>query len=220
MKSERRFLAESGTEIFTGNELLVKGALETEGGVHLLGGYPGSPIAGYFDSLTVLKDLFTEKGIRAVINNNEALAAAMLNGTQSLPVRTIITMKSVGVHVAADALALANLAGAHKQGGAIVVYGDDPWSDSTQVPSDSRFISKHLFMPVIEPSNAQEVKDFVDLSFKISCQSELIIGFVLTTNLADGGGTVQCSPNHYPEIGMLNKVDLITKTIDFDKRVL
>jgi len=220
MKTERRFLTDGGTEIFTGNELLVKGALETEGGVHLLGGYPGSPIAGYFDSLTVLKDLFAEKGIRAVINNNEALSAAMLNGTQSLPIRAMITMKSVGLHVAADALALANLAGAHKQGGAIVVSGDDPWSDSTQVPSDSRFLFKHLFMPVIEPSNAQEVKDFVNISFKISGSSELIAGFVLTTNLADGGGTVQCSANHYPEIGMLNKVDLITKTIDFDKRVL
>ncbi|MCK5113318.1 MAG: FAD-dependent oxidoreductase [Phycisphaerae bacterium] len=220
MKTERRFLAESGTEIFTGNELLVKGALESEGGVHLLGGYPGSPIAGYFDSLTALKELLAEKGIRAVINNNEALSAAMLNGSQTLPVRVMITMKSVGLHVAADALALANLAGAHKQGGAIVVYGDDPWSDSTQVPSDSRFLSKHLYIPVIEPSNAQEVKDFVDISFKISSRSELIAGFVLTTNLADGGGTVQCSPNHYPEVGVLNKFDLVTKNIDVDKRVL
>ena len=78
----------------------------------------------------------------------------------------MIVMKSVGVHVAADALALGNLAGAHREGGAIVVYGDDPWSDSTQVPADSRFISRHLFIPVIEPSDIQEVKDFVDLSLQ------------------------------------------------------
>ena len=49
MAIDPRFLVESGREIFTGNELLVKGALETEGGVHLLTGYPGSPVAGFFD---------------------------------------------------------------------------------------------------------------------------------------------------------------------------
>jgi indolepyruvate ferredoxin oxidoreductase len=220
MKTDRRFLAEAGTEIFTGNELLVKGALEAEGGVHLLGGYPGSPVAGFFDTLTTIKDLLNEKGIHAVINNNEALSAAMLNGTQTLPSRAMIVMKSVGVHVAADALALANLAGAHKEGGAIIVYGDDPWSDSTQVPVDSRYISKHLFIPTLEPSNAQEVKDFVDLSFKISAEAELLAGLIVTTNLADGGGTVECRPNHYPKYNKFNKFDFRTKAIDTNKRVL
>ena len=220
MKAEPRFLTESGTEIFTGNELLVKGALETEGGVHLLGGYPGSPTAGFFDTLPMIKELLGEKGIRTVINNNEALAAAMLNGTQTLPARAMIVMKSIGVHVAADALALGNMAGAHREGGAIVCYGDDPWSDSTQVAADSRFISKHLFIPVIEPSNPQEVKDFVDLSFKISRRSELFVGYVITTNLADGGGTVTCKQNQYPTLNVLNKLDLATSRIDLDKRVL
>ena len=75
MKVDERFLTEQGPEIFTGNELLLKGALETEGGVHLLGGYPGSPVAGFFDAIRLAKDLLNAKGIRAVINNNEALAA-------------------------------------------------------------------------------------------------------------------------------------------------
>ncbi len=220
MKSERRFLTESGDEIFTGNELLLKGALETPGGVHLLGGYPGSPIAGFFDSLSVINRILRERGIRVVINNNEALAAAMLNGSQTLPLRSMIVIKSVGVHVAADALALGNLAGAHTKGGAIVVYGDDPWSDSTQVPADSRYISKHLFIPVIEPSNPQEVKDFVGLSFTLSSECELYAGYMLTNNLADGGGTVTCKPNYFPALNTACKVDLLTDNIDLDKRVL
>ena len=220
MSSEQRFLTETGPEVFTGNELLVKGALEADGGTHLLGGYPGSPVAGYFDSLPVLKDVLREKGIRAIINNNEALAAAMLNGTQTLPLRAMIVMKSVGVHVAADALALGNLAGANRQGGAILVCGDDPWSDSTQVAADSRYICKHLFIPTIEPSNPQEIKDFVDLSYKLSAASELIAGYILTTNLADGGGTVICRPNQYPDVNMHQKVDLLTRNINLDKRVL
>jgi len=49
MPIDPRFMADAGREVFTGNELLVKGALETEGGVHLLTGYPGSPVAGFFD---------------------------------------------------------------------------------------------------------------------------------------------------------------------------
>ena len=220
MSVDSRFLTGEGPEIFSGSELVLKGALETEGGVHLLAGYPGSPIAGFFDSMLYIRELLLEKGIRAAINNNEALAGAMLNGTQSIGCRGMIAMKSVGVHVAADALALGNLAGAHKQGGAIVVYGDDPWSDSTQVASDSRYISKHLYIPVIEPSNAQEVKDFVDLAFKISRKSELYMGYIITTNLADGGGTVQCAPNQFPTFNTHQKTFLDTAEIDFDTRVL
>ena len=220
MKVDPRFLTESGDQIYTGTELLLKGALEADGGTHLLGGYPGSPIAGFFDSMTGIKDLLTSKGIRAVINHNEALAAAMLNGSQMLATRSIICMKSVGVHVAADGLALGNMAGAHTQGGAIVIYGDDPWSDSTQVAADSRYISKHLYIPTIEPANAQEVKDWVDLSFKLSSRAELFAGYILTTNLADGGGSVQCRPNQYPERNMLDLFELETAAIDLDKRVL
>ena len=220
MKVDPRFLTGDGPEIFTGNELLLKGALESTGGVHLLGGYPGSPIAGFFDSMAYVKDLLSEKGIRAVINHNEALAVAMLNGSQVAGCRGMIVMKSVGVHVAADAMALGNLAGAHRNGGAIVVYGDDPWSDSTQVPADSRYISKHLHTPVIEPSNVQEVKDFVDLSFKLSSEAELYAGYIIPNNLADGGGTVQCRPNQYPAFNTKQLRDFKTASIDLDKFVL
>ena len=220
MKVDPRFLTSEGPEIFTGNELLLKGALETAGGVHLLGGYPGSPIAGFFDSMALVKDLLDEKGIRAVIHNNEALACAALNGTQVVGCRGMIVIKSVGVHVAADALALGNLAGGHTDGGAVVVYGDDPWSDSTQVPADSRYISKHLFIPVVEPSDAQEIKDFVDLSFRLSAASELYVGYLLTNNLADGGGTVQCRANQYPAFNVRQQMGLDTNAIDLDKRVL
>ncbi len=220
MKVDPRFLATEGREIFTGNELLLKGALEVEGGVHLLGGYPGSPVADFFNAMAQIKDLLSEKGIRAVINNNEALAAAMLNGSQSVGCRAVIAMKSVGVHVAADALALGNLAGADPDGGAVVVYGDDPWSDSTQVPADSRYISKHLFIPVVEPANPQEVKDFVDLALKLSRRSELYAGLIIPTNLADGGGSVECGPNRFPSFNTRQRMTLDTAAIDLDKRVL
>jgi indolepyruvate ferredoxin oxidoreductase len=220
MRVDPRFLQQSGIEAFTGAELLIKGALEAEGGTHLLSGYPGSPVAGFFDAMGDIAPLLKEKGIRACLANNEALAAAMLNGSQMGPLRAMIAMKSVGLHVAADALALGNLVGANAEGGAIVIIGDDPWSDSTQVPADSRYLCKHLFMPVLEPSSLQELKDWIDIGYKLSREANLYIGYLVTTNQADGGGTVTVRPNHFPEINTLNRYVLDTATIDLENTVL
>lgn len=96
MPTEARFLASSGRQIFTGNEMLVKGALEIEGGIHLMTGYPGSPVAGFFDCLSSIGDLLKEKGIRAFQSNNEALGVAAINGSQMYSCRSIVAFKSVG----------------------------------------------------------------------------------------------------------------------------
>jgi len=215
-----RFLAESGHALYNGNELLIKGVFETPGGVHLLTGYPGSPIATFFDTLGDLSGLLKDKGICVRIANNEAVSAAMLNGSQMLPIRALTAFKSVGGHVAADALALGNLAGAHPKGGVVVVFGDDPWSDSTQVPADSRFLCQHLRMPVLEPSTPQEVKDFVPMAFRLSNASGLYMGYILTTLLADGGGTTNVGKNHWPEISMNNRAAIRTDQLDLDNTVL
>ena len=219
-KVDSRFLKEEGLEIFLGNELLVKGLLETEGGTHLWTGYPGSPVAGFFDTIEAIQEIPKHYGIKAIMAHNEALSVAMVNGSQMLGLRAIAVMKSVGVHVASDALALGNLGGAHPEGGVLIVMGDDPWSDSTQVPADSRYLSKHLFMPVLEPSTAQEMKDWIDLGFKLSRESELYIGYLVTTNQADGGGTVRTKKNHFPRINTDNRVHLETAKVDFENKVL
>ncbi len=215
-----RFLRESGREVFNGNELLVKGALETEGGVHLMTGYPGSPVATFFDVLADLGDLLKKHGIECRLANNEALAVAAANGSQMAPLRSLVVFKSVGLHVASDALALGNLSGSHPEGGVVIVIGDDPWSESTQVPADSRFLLRHLYVPALEPSTPQEVKDFVDIGFSLSRASDLYIDYVVTTNLADGGGTVTCRPNHYPLTNTNHPFDLQTDTLDLESRVL
>jgi len=220
LKVDPRFLKEEGTEVFLGNELLVKGLLETEGGTHLWTGYPGSPISGFFDCVEAIQEIPKQYGISAVLSNNEALSAAMANGSQMHGLRAMCVMKSVGLHVATDALALGNLAGAHPDGGVVVVMGDDPWSDSTQVPADSRFLCKHIHMPVLEPSTNQEIKDWVDLAFKLSRESELYIGFLVTTNQADGGGSVQVGRNHFPRVNTHNPIQLDTTKVDFEKNVL
>ncbi len=211
MKVDPRFLREEGIEVFLGNELLVKGLLEVDGGTHLWTGYPGSPVAGFFDCIESIQELPKKYGIHAAMANNEALSVAMVNGSQMSGLRAIAAMKSVGVHVASDALALGNLAGAHPDGGAVIVLGDDPWSESTQVAADSRFLCKHLMMPVLEPSTFQEVKDWVNIAFKLSRQAELYIGYLLTPNHADGGASVLVRKNQFPSVNTINKTTLDTK---------
>jgi indolepyruvate ferredoxin oxidoreductase len=220
MAIDPRFLASSGLEVFSGNELLVKGALETDGGVHLMTGYPGSPIAGFFDTLGEIGPLLSEKGIRAFQANNEALAAAAVNGSQMAPCRAIAAMKSVGVHVASDALALGTLAGAHPDGGAVIIMGEDPWCESTQVPADSRFLCEHLRMPVVEPGSPQELKDWLNLSFHLSRAAGLYVGYIVTVAHADGGGTVTCRPNQFPELNTRSPMAMETAKIDLDKVLL
>lgn len=215
-----RFLKESGREVFTGNELLIKGLLETEGGTHLWTGYPGSPVAGFFDTAQDINPLLHEKGIRAAMANNEALGVAMVNGSQMAGLRAVTCFKSVGLHVAADGLALGNLAGAHRDGGAVVIIGDDPWSDSTQVPADSRYLCKHLFMPVMEPSDNQELKDWIDVAFKLSRASGFYIGYLVTTNQADGGGSVAVRPNHFPAVNTTQRFTIDTSQLPIEETVL
>jgi indolepyruvate ferredoxin oxidoreductase len=88
-----------------------------------------------------ISDLLVEKGIVAQMANNEGLAGARLNGARLADLRGVAIMKSVGMHVAADALAIGNLSEPQKPGGgAMVIVGDDPWNETTQINSDSRFL--------------------------------------------------------------------------------
>ena len=213
---DERFTQASGTHVYTGCELLVKGALES--GVSLLTGYPGSPIAEVFDILQSNAELLKTNGIVAQIANNEALSIARLNGSQMADVRAIAFMKSVGFHVASDSLAISNLAGT--TGGAVVVVGDDTWSQSTQVPADSRFLARHVQTLLIEPGTFQELKDWINAAFKISAAANLYVCYLTTENQASGGGNVELHPNIYPEISDLKQINLDTQLIDADKRVI
>ncbi|MAE60455.1 MAG: indolepyruvate ferredoxin oxidoreductase, partial [Planctomycetaceae bacterium] len=208
MKIDPRFIQETGRDIYTGNELLVKGALESEGGVHLLTGYPGSPIAGFFDACQTIGPLLREHGVVARLAGNEALSVAMVNGSQMTACRAVVAFKSVGMHVASDALALGVLAGTKGEGGAVVVCGDDPWSDSTQVPADSRYLAEHVRMPMLEPTSPQEVKDWVDVAFQLGRAGSIYIGYSMPVALADGGGTVDVRPNHFPQLNTNQRTTL------------
>ncbi|HLA39589.1 MAG TPA: indolepyruvate ferredoxin oxidoreductase, partial [Candidatus Glassbacteria bacterium] len=217
-KIDQRFTQEAGSNVYTGNELLIKGALEA--GVALYSSYPGSPVAETLDVISANAELFLEMGVEAVVANNEALAAARVNGSQALPLRSCAIMKCVGFNVALDVFETSNLAGANPDGGAVVIIGDDPHCSSTQTPADSRYKARSIFMPVVMPSTWQELKDWVDLSFQLSAATELYIAYLVTTAQADGGGSVTLRPNKLPAINTHARVNLDTAQLDLGRRVM
>ncbi|HXH30554.1 MAG TPA: 2-oxoacid:acceptor oxidoreductase family protein [Bacteriovoracaceae bacterium] len=181
-------------KILNGNELLVQGALEA--GFHLYTGYPGSPLADFFNILNSEKDELLKKGIRVVIANSEANAAAMASGAKMAGQNVLVAMKSMGLHVASDALSVGNFANPGNEvdgirSGVVVAVGDDPWSISTSTPADSRFLFKHLHMPFLEPSTPQELKDWMKKALELSQKSSVYVGILLTTFMAEGGGRVE-----------------------------
>lgn len=183
-----------GYKILNGNELLIQGALEA--GFHLYTGYPGSPLADFFNILFEEKDELQKKGVRVVIANSEANAAAMASGAKMAGQNVLVAMKSMGLHVASDALSVGNFAnpGTEIEGrksGVVVAVGDDPWSISTSTPADSRYLFKHLHMPFLEPSTPQELKDWMARALELSQKTSVYTGILLTTFMAEGGGRVE-----------------------------
>ena len=207
-----------GRAVLSGNELIVKGALEA--GVSLITGYPGSPVADVFLICEEHATALTELGVEAILANNEAQSAAMLNGARQVPgSRSMAVFKSVGGYVALDALAIANSSEAADNAAAVVVVGDDTMSSSTQVGADSRITMSAGRIPVFEPATSQELKDLVRLAFDLSAESGLIVAVMVTTTQADGTAVVDLAPNLSPQVGPLHRVSIDTRTAHPDRSV-
>src|SRR5213594_1068850 len=219
--SDKRFVQGSGKNVFNGNELIVKGALENA--VGLMAGYPGSPVAEVFTIIEENADILREHGLWGEMTNDESQGAAALNGALEVGVNGLAVMKSVGLNVAADPINIINYTDKYsltgKQGGSVVVCGDDPHASSTQVASDSRQLMVHLKMPIIEPSNPQEAKDFIGEALRLSIHSNLVVGYLITTYLAEGGGNVQLYENKPPEVSFKNPVTIDTSKVDIKRMV-
>lgn len=209
-----------------GNELIVQGGLEA--GFSLYTGYPGSPLADYFNILFEKRAELEKKGIKVVIANSEANAAAMASGAKQAGRDCMVAMKSMGLHVASDALSVGNFAnpGGSKIDpeteeeifpGIVIVVGDDPWSISTSTPADSRYLFKHLHIPFFEPSTPQELKDWVEHALHASKRTSVYHGLLLTTFMAEGGGRVEIG-NHKVVDQALPHID--PRTFDLTKNVM
>lgn len=175
---------EPGKEmLLLGNEAIARGALEA--GVAFVTCYPGTPsseIPLQFFNISRETDLYFE------YSTNEKVAMEVGAGAAISGLRTMVTMKHVGVNVAADPLM--TLAYEGVKGGMVIVSADDPSLFSSQNEQDNRYYARLSSLPMMEPTDAQEMKDFTTAAFDLSEELELPVIIRTTTRLNHIRGAV------------------------------
>ena len=167
--------------ILTGNQAIARAARDAA--VALGVGYPGTP------STEVLETLTTLDGGTAQWAPNEKVALEVGIGVAFGGRRSIVTMKHVGLNVAADPLFTVSYTGV--QGGLVVLVADDPGMHSSQNEQDSRHYARAAKIPLLEPSDSQEAYDFTRLAFQLSEEFDTPVLLRTTTRLSHGKSMVQ-----------------------------
>ena len=146
--------------LLSGNEAFARGAWEA--GVTFAAGYPGTP------STEILENVAKHyKGdIYAEWAPNEKVAFEAAVGAAWAGARAVATMKHVGLNVAADPLMTFAYTGT--VGGFVALVADDPGMHSSQNEQDTRRFAQFAKVPIFEPSDSQEAKDFVKLGLELS----------------------------------------------------
>ena len=169
--------------IMLGNEAIARGAYEA--GVKLSSAYPGTPSTEISEYLSKYEEVYTEWA------PNEKVAAEVAFGASVAGVRSMACMKHVGLNVAADPLYTFSYTGVN--GGAVIVVADDPGLASSQNEQDTRMIARAAHVPVLEPSDSQEAKDFVKFGYELSEKYDTPVILRTTTKLAHSQSTVELS---------------------------
>jgi len=184
---EKKLLSnEKGKKIILmGNEAIVRGALES--GIGFASTYPGTPSSEVGDTFS---DIAKEAGIYFEYSVNEKVALEAAAGAAFSGVRSMVSMKQFGVNVAADSLM--PLAFVAPNVGMVIFVADDPgcWS-SAQSEQDTRYYARLGHLPMLEPSEPQECKDFVKLAFKLSEKFKLPVFVRSTTRVSHCRGIVK-----------------------------
>ncbi len=145
-------------KMLSGNEAIALGAYEAGVGVGV--GYPGTPSTEILETLSKYKEVYTEWSV------NEKVALEVGFGAAIAGKRALVTMKHVGVNVAADPLFTAAYIGV--KGGLVIISADDPNMHSSQNEQDNRNYAYAAKIPMLEPSDSDEARRFVKLAFEIS----------------------------------------------------
>ncbi len=168
-------------QLMSGNEAIARGAWEA--GVRFASGYPGTP------STEILENLAKHPDVDAQWSANEKVAFEEGMGAAIGGLRVLVTMKMVGLNVAADPFMVFPYAGTN--GGFVVISADDPGMHSSQNEQDNRYLALMAKVPVIEPSDAQECKDFVRFGLELSERFNVPVMMRTTTRLAHHKGLVE-----------------------------
>ena len=172
--------------IMLGNEAIARGAYEA--GVKVSAAYPGTPSTEISEYLVQYKDsLYCEW------SPNEKVAAEVALGASIAGSRAMACMKHVGFNVAADPVYSISYIGVN--GGLVFMVADDPGLYSSQNEQDTRMVARAAKLPVLEPSDSAEAKEFTKLAFEISEQYDRPVVLRTTTRLAHSQGIVElCEP--------------------------
>ncbi|MBE6601147.1 MAG: indolepyruvate ferredoxin oxidoreductase subunit alpha [Ruminococcaceae bacterium] len=167
--------------IMLGNEAIARGAYEA--GVKVSSAYPGTPSTEISEYLAKYDEVYTEWA------PNEKVAAEVAIGASIAGVRSFACMKHVGLNVAADPLYTFSYTGV--TGGSLFVVADDPGMASSQNEQDTRMIARAAHVPVLEPSDSQEAKDFVKYGYELSESYDTPVILRTTTKLAHSQSAVE-----------------------------
>lgn len=179
----------SEKKVMLGNEAIARGAYEA--GVKVSAAYPGTPSTEISENLVKYPEIYCEW------SPNEKVAMEVAVGASISGVRAMASMKHVGFNVAADPMYTAAYIGAN--GGLVAVAADDPGMYSSQNEQDTRQICRAAQVPVLEPSDSQEAKDFMKLAFALSEEYDTPVVLRTTTRLAHSQGIVTLEERVVPE---------------------
>ncbi|MCI8876099.1 MAG: indolepyruvate ferredoxin oxidoreductase subunit alpha [Lachnospiraceae bacterium] len=163
-----------------GNEAIARGAYEA--GVKVSAAYPGTPSTEISENIALYDEIYAEW------SPNEKVATEVAIGASISGVRAMASMKHVGVNVASDPLYTISYSGVN--GGLVLVAADDPGLYSSQNEQDTRCVARAALVPVLEPSDSQEAKDFVKTAYEISEKYDTPVILRTTTRLAHSQGVV------------------------------
>ena len=167
--------------IMLGNEAIARGAYEA--GVKLSSAYPGTPSTEISEYLKNYEEIYCEWA------PNEKVACEVAIGASFSGVRSMACMKHVGLNVASDPLYTFAYTGVN--GGSVIVVADDPGLASSQNEQDTRMIARSAHIPVLEPSDSQEAKDFMKVAYEISEKYDTPVILRTTTKLAHSQSIVE-----------------------------
>ncbi len=160
--------------MMSGNEAIARGVYEA--GVRFAAGYPGTP------STEIMEEFARYEGVYAEWSPNEKVALEVAIGAALAGEKSLACMKHVGVNVAADPLFTVSYTGTNSA--LVIITADDPSLHSSQNEQDNRNYAKFAKIPMLEPSDVQEAKDFAKLAFAISSQFDTPVFLRSTTRVS------------------------------------
>ena len=170
-------------EFLMGNQAIALGALAA--GVRLVAGYPGTPSTEVLE--TVAKNRQENTYVEWSVNEKSAMEVGA--GAAYTGARTMVTMKQVGLNVAADPLMSLEYIGV--KGGMVILVADDPGPISSQTEQDTRHFARFSKLPCFDPSTVQEAYDMVQEAFVYSEKYGTPVFFRSTTRVSHGYASIQ-----------------------------